>query len=140
MTPQDVGQIIKQARELKRWSQESLAREAGGVGQSTIDRIEKGQFKRMPSDLPAICAALGIPLPDLDGRGGATVPGVAGMRINSNRDFAVYASAEGGPGEIIRSTDPIELHGDPRYQAYAHSFYKALLHTLSLTGEAFDRV
>ena len=31
MTPQDVGRIIKEARELKRWSQESLAREAGGV-------------------------------------------------------------------------------------------------------------
>ena len=59
MTPQDVGRIIKEARELKRWSQESLAREAGGVGQSTIDRIEKGQFKRMPSDLPVICTALG---------------------------------------------------------------------------------
>src|ERR1700754_4620688 len=101
MSPQDVGRIIKDARELKRWSQEALAREAGGVGQSTIDRIEKGQFKRMPSDLPAICVALGIALPDLDGRSGAAH--VAGLRIsNSSRDFAIYASAEGGPGEIIR--------------------------------------
>src|SRR3954464_2809384 len=106
MTPQDVGRIIKGARELKRWSQESLAREAGGVGQSTIERIEKGQFTRMPSDLPAICAALGIPLPDLDGRVGVSL---AGPRISGGRDLAVYASAEGGPGEIIRSTDPIDF-------------------------------
>ena len=79
MSPQDVGRIIKDARELKRWSQELLAREAGGVGQSTIDRIEKGQFKRMPSDLPAICVALGIALPDLDGRGMKSIGSVERM-------------------------------------------------------------
>src|SRR3954471_7641270 len=99
MTPQDVGRIIKDARELKRWSQEALAREAGGVGQSTIDRIEKGQLKRtaaeLAADLPAIWVALGIALPDLAGRGGALVPG---PRTSGGRDFAVYASAEGGPG------------------------------------------
>jgi hypothetical protein len=43
-----------------------------------------------------------------------------------------------GKGKVVFSVDPIELHGDPRYQAYAHSFYKALLQTLSLTGEAFE--
>jgi transcriptional regulator with XRE-family HTH domain len=129
MTPQDVGRIIKEARELKRWSQESLAREAGGVGQSTIDRIEKGQFKRMPSDLPAICVALGIALPDLDGRGGAAH--VAGLRIGSGRDFAVYASAEGGPGEIIRSTDPIDFIPRPAPVAHVREAYG-----LVITGES----
>ncbi len=43
-----------------------------------------------------------------------------------------------GNGKVVFSADPIELHGDPRYQAYAHSFYKALLQTLSLTGETFE--
>ena len=129
MTPQDVGHIIKEARERQRWSQETLAREAGGVGQSTIDRIEKGQFKRMPSDLPAICVALGIPLPDLDGRGGATH--VAGLRISSNRDFPVYASAEGGPGEIIRSTDPIDFIPRPAPVAHVREAYG-----LVITGES----
>ncbi len=44
-------------------------------------------------------------------------------------DFAL------GKGRVLFSADPIELHGDPRYQPYAHSFYHALLRTLNLTTE-----
>ena len=43
-----------------------------------------------------------------------------------------------GKGKVVFSADPIELHGDPRYQPYAHSFYKALTHTLSLNSEVFE--
>ena len=43
-----------------------------------------------------------------------------------------------GQGKVIFSADPIELHADPRYQTYGHSFYKALTHTLSLNSEAFE--
>ena len=31
-----------------------------------------------------------------------------------------------GKGRVIFSSDPIELHGDPRYQEYAHVFYRQL--------------
>ncbi len=40
-----------------------------------------------------------------------------------------------GKGLVIFSADPIELHGDPRYHAYAHSFYRALLEKFHLAGE-----
>jgi hypothetical protein len=42
---------------------------------------------------------------------------------------------ERGKGRVLFSADPIELHGDPRYQPYAQRFYRALLQTLQLTGE-----
>lgn len=127
MTPKEVGETIRDARDRKRWSQETLAKEAGGVGQSTIDRVEKGQFKRMPSVLPALCTALGIPLPDLDGRT-ASLPG---NRVTGDRDFPVYASAEGGAGEIIRSTDPIDFIPRPSPVAHVKEAYG-----LVITGES----
>ncbi len=43
-----------------------------------------------------------------------------------------------GEGRVIFSADPIELHGDPRYQSYAHAFYGALCESLHLTGEKVE--
>jgi hypothetical protein len=43
-----------------------------------------------------------------------------------------------GRGRVIFSADPIELHGDPRYQPYAHAFYGALLDAMHLKGEQID--
>jgi hypothetical protein len=40
-----------------------------------------------------------------------------------------------GKGRVIFSADPIEMHGDPRYQPYAHAFYHALCESLHLSGE-----
>lgn len=132
MTPKEVGEAVKNARDLKRWSQEVLAREAGGVGQSTIDRIEKGQFKRMPSDLPAVCAALNLPLPDLDGRA-AALPGLLPAR--RERDFPIYASVEGGTGEIIRSTDPLDWVPRPAPVAHVKEAYGLVVTGTSMMPE-----
>jgi phage repressor protein C with HTH and peptisase S24 domain/DNA-binding XRE family transcriptional regulator len=132
MTPNEVGETIKNARELKRWSQETLAAHAGGVGQSTIDRIEKGQFKRFPSDLPALCAALGIALPDMEGR----APPAGGMLpVTRDRDFPIYASAEGGPGEILRSTDPIDFVPRPSPVAHVKEAYGLVITGTSMAPE-----
>lgn len=43
-----------------------------------------------------------------------------------------------GKGRVVFSADPIELHGDPRYQPYAHAFYAALCANLGLNGEALE--
>ncbi len=40
-----------------------------------------------------------------------------------------------GQGRVIFSSDPIELHGDPRYQEYAHAFYRQLTSAFHLKGE-----
>jgi hypothetical protein len=41
-----------------------------------------------------------------------------------------------GQGRVVFSTDPIELHADPRFHSYGHTFYRALLHTFNLHGPA----
>ncbi len=43
-----------------------------------------------------------------------------------------------GKGRVLFSADPIELHGDPRYQPYAHAFYAALCASLGLAREALE--
>lgn len=45
-----------------------------------------------------------------------------------------------GSGLVIFSSDPVELHGDPRYQNYSKAFYHALLSRLQLSGEAMEPV
>jgi hypothetical protein len=40
-----------------------------------------------------------------------------------------------GKGRVIFSADPIEMHGDPRYQPYAHAFYHALCQSFHLSAE-----
>lgn len=133
MDSKAIGESVRNARELKGWSQERLGAETGGVGQSTIQRIEAGDFKRMPSDLPAICAALGLPLPD----GGARQisPAVSPRLLTGGRDFPVYASAEGGPGEVIRSADPMEWAPRPDPVMHVKSSYGMLISGESMMPE-----
>jgi hypothetical protein len=50
----------------------------------------------------------------------------------------VVTEFELGKGRVLFSADPIELHGDPRYQSYAHAFYGALCARLGLRGEAIE--
>lgn len=111
MDTKEIGKRIRDARELKGISQEDVAEVVGG-GQSTIGRIESGDFKRLPSVLPAVVRLLGMTLEELDPElAGVPLPGPGSIisRVLGDEDFRVYASAEGGPGEIILSTDPIEV-------------------------------
>ena len=43
-----------------------------------------------------------------------------------------------GNGVVIFSADPLELHGDSRYQPYAHQFYRALCRQLDLASESLN--
>ncbi len=47
----------------------------------------------------------------------------------------IVTEFERGQGRVIFSSDPIELHGDPRYQEYAHAFYRQLASAFNLKGE-----
>lgn len=109
-----IGKTLLEARKSAGYSQEKLA-EIANTTQSTIDRIERDDFKRMPSALPKIARALGLELNALDPSFAAIGEPSSHPRIPMNalmrpeRDFPVYASAEGGPGEIIRSSEPIDF-------------------------------
>lgn len=135
MEPVEIGTLIREAREAKGWSQEDLAVRAGRIGQSTIGRIENGEFKRMPSNLPAICDALDIPLPMT-----GAVPAVPGIeipraRVLGDRDFPVHTAAEGGPGEIIVETDPIDFIPRPGNVQYVREAYGLVITGTSMVPE-----
>ena len=43
-----------------------------------------------------------------------------------------------GKGRVVFSADPLELHGDPHFQEYAHGFYRALVATLKVPVEQLE--
>jgi len=135
MTPHEVGQVIADALSRKGLKQEPFA-ESIGIGQSTMSRIVRGEFKRMPSELPRICAALDIPLPELGNKphpgGGTTLPA---REIQGGRDFRVFASAEGGPGEVIRSADPMEWVPRPAPLRHVKDAYGMIISGDSMAPE-----
>lgn len=91
---------------------------------------QRGALRTVPDDgnWPAYMAAPGI------------VTRSAGARVllKGENGAPVVTEFRRGRGRVIFSADPIELHGDPRYQSYAHEFYSALLKTLELDGEIIE--
>lgn len=61
----NIGTIIKQRREAKRWTQTELAEKSGIVTQAMICRIEKGEDNAKIDTLRGIAAALGCSVVDL---------------------------------------------------------------------------
>jgi phage repressor protein C with HTH and peptisase S24 domain len=112
-------ELIREARERYNWSQKDLADRAG-VSQVAIVKIESGATVQSKF-LPKIAQLLGLDLADLDPTL-RSVPLSLQERpqerpfVNDVRpDFPVYASAEGGPGEIIRSSEPVDLITRPSH-------------------------
>lgn len=107
MNSNEIGQIIRAKREQMGLSQKQLA-QAIGIKQQSIDAIEKGETQRS-RHLPFIARELEIPASAL---GLPTEPPAAGVEAVAQgygtRDFRIYTAAEGGPGEILRSPDPID--------------------------------
>jgi len=136
MTPQEIGEQVLEAMSRRGLSQEALA-ELVGVGQSTISRIIKGEFKRMPSEMLAICTVLDLPIPELDGKRAqrSIGPLLPAHAIIGTRDFPVYASAEGGNGEIIRSIEPIDFIPRPGPVAHVKEAYGLLITGTSMVPE-----
>lgn len=125
MDAKEIGRIVRSARENKGLSQAELGRGIG-VKQQSIDAIERGETRRSKF-LPEIVRELGIkpdevglPPPDTD-----RDPGFLPERqiIEPTRDFPIYAAVEGGPGEIIRSVQPVDWYPRPAPVAHVREAY-----------------
>lgn len=117
-------------RKAKGWSQDQLA-EAGQVSQSTIDKIERGET-RSSKFLPRLAQALEVPIGQLDpDYGSPAVASASGYRpppkFLGERDLPVYSAAEGGPGEMVVSTEPIEWVPRPWFMKEVKDGYAVLI-------------
>jgi phage repressor protein C with HTH and peptisase S24 domain len=137
MNAKEIGEAVAEGLARKRMSQEDLA-ELLGIGQSTMSRIVRGEFKRMPSEMTRICAVLEIPVPELDGKGGPAAP-APGLIVPQSRfsvpDFKIYAAAQGGPGEIIVHTEPVDVVMRPLELMHVKDAYGLLITGTSMIPE-----
>lgn len=122
MDSKEIGQIVRAAREARELSQTRLGALIG-IKQASIQAIEKGETNRSKF-LPEIARELGIPpeavgLPAEPERQDGIVRNV----VEAKRDFPIYASAEGGPGEIIRSVDAVDWYPRPASVAHVREAY-----------------
>jgi phage repressor protein C with HTH and peptisase S24 domain len=117
------------AREAKGLSQPGLAKLAG-CSQQLIGALETGATKSTKF-LPKIAHALEVDpgILDTDWAGISLPPEpppeiiAESALLMPGRDFPIYASVEGGPGEIIRSTDPVDWHPRPAQVAHVKNAY-----------------
>jgi phage repressor protein C with HTH and peptisase S24 domain len=134
MDPKEIGKIVRYAREQKKLSQEQVAEVVGG-GQSTIGRIENGDFKRPPATLSAIAQLLGIDPAEFKLDLPLPAPGSLVRSPLGADELKVYASAEGGPGEIILSTDPVDMIPRPSIVANIKEAYGLIITGTSMWPE-----
>jgi len=106
-----IGENVRRLREAAGMSQDDLAT-AAKTTQSTIDRIERDEVSNSRF-LPRIAGALRVDLSALDESYAAgTAPPPASLPPVADgygpKDFRIFSAAEGGPGEIIRSVEPVD--------------------------------
>lgn len=118
------------AREAKDYSQPQLAKLAG-CSQQLIGALETGATKTTKF-LKKIADALEIDPGTLDSDwlGVAAAPPAAPpdflpehQILEKGRDFPIYAAVEGGPGEIIRSVQPVDWYPRPAPVAHVREAY-----------------
>lgn len=138
MDSKEIGRIIKAARDERGWSQAQLGRLIG-VKQASIYAIEAGETARSKY-LPEIVRELGIdpthvglPAERASGSGQDLV--MDRPLVEGRADFPVYASAEGGPGEIIRSVEPVDFIPRPTDLIHVRSAYGLLITGDSMSPE-----
>lgn len=134
------AQAFVSARKAAGLSQPELAR-LTKCSQQLIGSIETGQTKSTKF-LPRMAQILNVAPSILDrdydgltstaeGGAGASLTGLGGYAGAPGRDFPIYASVEGGPGQIIRSSDPVDFAPRPAPLAHVKGAYG-----LIVTGES----
>lgn len=125
------GERIKRAREARDWSQDDLAKRIG-ISQPAIKKIEAGDT-RHSKFLTRIAQELGLDIADLDPGltrtplGANGVPIAGGDLVATGRDFPIHAAAEGGAGQIVVSSDPVDFMPRPAPLAHTRDAYGLLI-------------
>lgn len=135
------GEKIRQAREAKGWSQALLANRVG-ISQPAIKKIEDGVTTHSKF-LPKIAQLLELDLSELDETLRPqlippidAMPGIIpGAKLMGQVDFPVHASAEGGRGQIIISSDPVDFMPRPAPLVHVPNAYGLIITGTSMEPE-----
>lgn len=105
-----IGDRVRQKREQLGLTQTQLA-ERAGTSQQTVDRIESGTTKHSRA-LPSILEVLDIDAPE---RNMVRTRVVLEAIPHGPKTLPVFSSAQGGPGELQFSHDPIDYISRPEH-------------------------
>jgi phage repressor protein C with HTH and peptisase S24 domain len=137
----ELGRKIKELRELRGMSQTDLAN-AVGLSQPVINKLEKGE-QASTKKLIEVAEALGVSPGTLDPRyaaiqGSSTLEQIFDNsrkpihhRFFGKSDLPVFSAVEGGSGELVVSSDPIDVVPRPWYLAEVNNAYGVVI-----TGES----
>jgi len=137
MSGMEPGEIIAKARKDRGWSQKDLGNRVG-ITQVAVQKIERGgtnQSKFLPKIAQLLELDLSLLTPDLQSQTIPDAPLPPPLATNGRPNFPVYASAEGGPGEIIRSTDPVDFVPRPTHLMQVKDAYGLLITGTSMWPE-----
>ncbi|HUI96126.1 MAG TPA: helix-turn-helix domain-containing protein [Xanthobacteraceae bacterium] len=137
----ETGEKIRMGREARGWSQADLAKRVS-ISQPAINKIETGDT-RHSRFLPRIAQELGLDIAELiegltpgERPAGEPVFAEGAARFGpSGRDFPIHASAEGGPGQIIVSSDAVDFEPRPAPFTHVRDAYGLLITGTSMEPE-----
>jgi len=136
------GEKIRSAREARGWSQADLGKRVG-ITQPAIKKIEAGDTHHSKF-LPSIAQVLGLDIAELiegliPAERPAAEPAIfaeGAQRFGPHgRDFPIHASAEGGAGQIIVSSDAVDFEPRPGPLAHVRDAYGLLITGTSMEPE-----
>ena len=119
-----MGNNLKELRKSKRWTHDQAA-EAMGISRGSFIKLERGERKLTEATISTAAKAFGVSR-------GAVIEGELHLgepptEFMGERDLKVFSAAEGGPGEMVVSTDPIELVPRPWYLKEVRDGYAVLI-------------
>jgi phage repressor protein C with HTH and peptisase S24 domain len=129
------GEIIREARERRGLSQKGLG-DLVGISQPAIKKIEDGETSKTKF-LPKIAQVLELDLAVLDASLNSQMveEPLPPLQVTGRPDFRIFASAEGGPGEIIRSAEPVDFVPRPTHLLHVRDAYGLLITGSSMEPE-----
>lgn len=106
-----MGNNLKTLRISKGWTHDEAA-DAMGISRGSFIKLERGERKLHQDTLARAAKAFDVSREAILADDLKTAPAPIFM---GERDLKVFAAAEGGPGEMVVSTEPIELVPRPWY-------------------------
>lgn len=109
-----MGNALKKLRSDKGWTHDEAA-ERMGISRGQFIKLERGERGLTERTIALAAKAFGVPRSEVirDEEEAAALRPVAD--VVSERELRVFSAVEGGPGEMVVSTDPIDVVPRPWY-------------------------